>query len=163
MKNVVKCLIIISFIFMPTMVNANIVCNDGTVSPTCTDCHRGCCSRHGGCTDNPNHGGNSSNYYGATQNFNYSAQESTPAPAPAPVVEPEPQQPTESTSSAEESDVKIEDELEDDTNEEETYGITNTKTSVKSNNDEGVADFLGGLAVLGAIGAAIYKAKANKG
>lgn len=27
----------------------NIICNDGTVSPTCQDCHRGCCSYHGGC------------------------------------------------------------------------------------------------------------------
>ena len=39
-------------------VNANIVCNDGTVSKTCTDCHRGCCSGHDGCTANPNHGDN---------------------------------------------------------------------------------------------------------
>lgn len=28
----------------------NIICNDGTPSPTCKDCHRGCCSHHGGCT-----------------------------------------------------------------------------------------------------------------
>lgn len=27
----------------------NVTCNDGTVSPTCKDCHRGCCSYHGGC------------------------------------------------------------------------------------------------------------------
>lgn len=28
----------------------NVICNDGTPSPTCKDCHRGCCSHHGGCT-----------------------------------------------------------------------------------------------------------------
>lgn len=30
-------------------VDANIMCNDGTTSPSCMDCHRGCCSHHGGC------------------------------------------------------------------------------------------------------------------
>lgn len=27
----------------------NVICNDGTVSPTCEVCRRGCCSHHGGC------------------------------------------------------------------------------------------------------------------
>jgi len=27
----------------------NVVCNDGTESPTCEVCRRGCCSHHGGC------------------------------------------------------------------------------------------------------------------
>lgn len=36
--------------FFPYEVNANIICNDGTVSASCGDCHRGCCSRHGGCS-----------------------------------------------------------------------------------------------------------------
>ncbi len=36
--------------FYPIAVKANIVCNDGTTSPSCTDCHRGCCSKHGGCS-----------------------------------------------------------------------------------------------------------------
>lgn len=31
-------------------VNANIICNDGSVSPSCGSCHKGCCSRHGGCS-----------------------------------------------------------------------------------------------------------------
>lgn len=30
-------------------VGGNIVCNDGSVSPTCTECDAGCCSGHGGC------------------------------------------------------------------------------------------------------------------
>ncbi len=40
------------FILFPISVNANIICNDGTVSDTCYDCHRGCCSKHGGCSAN---------------------------------------------------------------------------------------------------------------
>ncbi|MGE0322846.1 MAG: hypothetical protein AB7K71_38670 [Polyangiaceae bacterium] len=27
----------------------NVICNDGTESPTCEVCRRGCCSHHGGC------------------------------------------------------------------------------------------------------------------
>ena len=34
---------------VPMNVHANIMCNDGQRSPTCQDCHRGCCSHHGGC------------------------------------------------------------------------------------------------------------------
>jgi len=28
---------------------SNVMCNDGTISPTCQTCTRGCCSSHGGC------------------------------------------------------------------------------------------------------------------
>ena len=31
-------------------VYANIMCNDGTESPSCYDCHQGCCSHHDGCS-----------------------------------------------------------------------------------------------------------------
>lgn len=48
MKKILKFLILI-FLFFPLIVNANILCNDGTYSPSCTDCHQGCCSHHGGC------------------------------------------------------------------------------------------------------------------
>ncbi len=34
----------------PTFVKANIICNDGSQSPSCSYCHPGCCSWHGGCT-----------------------------------------------------------------------------------------------------------------
>ena len=44
--------LIIMIFLAPLLVNANIICNDGTTSPRCKDCHRGCCSRHGGCTEN---------------------------------------------------------------------------------------------------------------
>lgn len=46
------------FVLIPFNVKANIMCNDGSISSSCTDCHRGCCSKHGGCTS----GGSPSSY-----------------------------------------------------------------------------------------------------
>lgn len=43
--------ILLSFLLFPIIVKANIICNDGTRSPSCSDCHRGCCSHHGGCSE----------------------------------------------------------------------------------------------------------------
>jgi len=45
-------LFILLVLFIPFKVNANIICRDGHVSETCSDCHQGCCSRHGGCDAN---------------------------------------------------------------------------------------------------------------
>lgn len=42
---------IVSFLCFFPVVNANIMCNDGTMSPSCENCHRGCCSHHGGCSN----------------------------------------------------------------------------------------------------------------
>lgn len=53
---------IIATCFSPLVVKANIMCNDGTLSPSCGDCHRGCCSRHGGCSSNPNYSSNNNTY-----------------------------------------------------------------------------------------------------
>ena len=47
--------VIITFLLLPIIVKANIRCNDGTISPSCGDCYRGCCSRHGGCSSNSNY------------------------------------------------------------------------------------------------------------
>lgn len=49
-----KMLLFICLIFLiaPVMVKANIMCNDGTISKSCTDCHPGCYSYHGGCANN---------------------------------------------------------------------------------------------------------------
>jgi len=62
------CLLVMVLLLMPITVSANIICNDGTVSPSCTDCHRGCCSRHGGCStstssDSTNAGNNVNDNY----------------------------------------------------------------------------------------------------
>ena len=48
--------IILFIVFFPLNVKANIMCNDGTISPSCTSCHQGCCSHHRGCAS----GGSSS-------------------------------------------------------------------------------------------------------
>ncbi len=50
MKKYILTFIVI--LFFPLVVKANIVCNDGTTSPSCVDCHQGCCSHHGGCLSN---------------------------------------------------------------------------------------------------------------
>lgn len=50
------CLIILFILAYTINVSANIMCNDGSESPTCSDCHQGCCSWHGGCAS-------SSSYY----------------------------------------------------------------------------------------------------
>jgi len=42
-------IIVIIILLVPISVSANIMCKDGTTSPSCLDCHRGCCSHHGGC------------------------------------------------------------------------------------------------------------------
>lgn len=53
--------LVLLLITLPIAVNANIVCNDGTVSPSCADCHRGCCSHHGGCSSSYSNSHSSSN------------------------------------------------------------------------------------------------------
>jgi len=47
-----RIVIILSVLLVPLNVKANIMCNDGEPSPTCQDCHQGCCSHHGGCKTN---------------------------------------------------------------------------------------------------------------
>lgn len=53
-KNKIIFILLLTFLILPGTVYANIICNDGTESKTCGDCHRGCCSGHEGCTSNPN-------------------------------------------------------------------------------------------------------------
>ena len=58
---------IIFFASIIPVVNANIICNDGTRSKSCTDCHQGCCSRHGGCTATAEDNSSDSNTYVFTE------------------------------------------------------------------------------------------------
>lgn len=85
MKKISYCIIsifVLLMIFLPTGVNANIVCNDGTVSSSCSDCHRGCCSHHGGCSSSASSrssgsGGTINNYSnnnGSSGSSNYATQ-----------------------------------------------------------------------------------------
>ena len=57
MKKRMIILTIILFCFC-IKVNANIICNDGTESESCTDCHQGCCSGHDGCIKEKNDNNN---------------------------------------------------------------------------------------------------------
>lgn len=51
MKKKIAFIILTLIVLIPSYnVHANIICNDGTISSVCGDCHKGCCSRHGGCT-----------------------------------------------------------------------------------------------------------------
>lgn len=43
---------IIIVLLTPIFISAKIMCNDGTRSPSCDNCHGGCCSGHGGCANN---------------------------------------------------------------------------------------------------------------
>lgn len=49
MKKYLIKIIIVLALLAPLGVRANIICNDGSVSKTCGDCHQVCCSHHGGC------------------------------------------------------------------------------------------------------------------
>ena len=66
---IVTCL----FCLYPKVVFANIMCNDGTVSPSCTDCHQGCCSWHGGCASNYSNYSTSryTSYYDDDEDYNF--------------------------------------------------------------------------------------------
>lgn len=81
--NYKKGFFILILVFLPLKVHANIICNDGTRSATCADCHQGCCSRHGGCTaDAQNNGSDynySSNSYQENSNVGAVSEQSTPS------------------------------------------------------------------------------------
>lgn len=47
-----RIIILILLLSIPIVAKANIMCNDGTISPTCTYIHSGCCSGHGGVSYN---------------------------------------------------------------------------------------------------------------
>ena len=59
-------LFLVMLAFCPIAVKANIVCNDGTTSPSCSTCHKGCCSRHGGCSSSSSGGSSSSSGHSST-------------------------------------------------------------------------------------------------
>lgn len=69
MKNKI---LILSIIFItlitPITVEANVICKDGTVSPTCSVCSRGCCSHHGGCSNNYDYSDNYNNSNNSANN-----------------------------------------------------------------------------------------------
>lgn len=135
-------ILLIGFILIPMRVKANITCNDGTISSTCQDCHTGCCSRHGGCTNNPNSNGGG---YTPSNNYSYNP---TPEPESAPVPETTPNS-TQTTEPTEEPPKQESNDSEDDTTvkEEESYDKqSNESTQANENNED---DSAAGLGVLG--------------
>ena len=60
------CAIIIASIAFCICINvkANVICNDGTESKSCVDCHQGCCRGHDGCSNT-----NESDYYNPETNI----------------------------------------------------------------------------------------------
>ena len=82
MKNKLFVLVFILFL-CPSYVKANIMCNDGTPSPSCADCHRGCCSYHGGCASggssySNNSYSNSNSFSNNTNSYSNSSSYRTP-------------------------------------------------------------------------------------
>ena len=75
---------LILILFIPLTVNANIMCNDGTTSPSCADCHRGCCSQHGGCAS----GGSPSSSSNRNYSNNNSISNNTTTTPQQPVIIP---------------------------------------------------------------------------
>lgn len=71
MRKAFLLLVCFLILFSYTDVSANIMCNDGTRSPSCTDCHRGCCSHHGGCASGGNSYSSGSNNYSYTRSYVY--------------------------------------------------------------------------------------------
>lgn len=139
-KNTYLILFIILLI-LPMSVSANIICNDGTISPSCQDCHRGCCSRHGGCSNSL-----------ASDNSNYNSYID------------------EGNSSNNNVKVSEEDLLEKNENKNESYIDEIIDEDYSSDNnfvfngdtddtqdDDG--NFLGGLAIISIVGYLVYKKK----
>ena len=54
-KNYLLVIFFLIFLFSSIQnVNANVICNDGTISPTCIYNQSGCCSHHGGVSSTTN-------------------------------------------------------------------------------------------------------------
>ena len=173
-----KCLLLSILLLLPLSVKANIICNDGTTSATCTDCHTGCCSRHGGCTDSPNNGGGggySQSNDGYQQQNNYYSEPQpvvpvTPvAPDPVPEPVPEPNTPIENNTDSileESSNNEVE---EKNDNDESNYVESNDESNdseITNHNDTSDSDDTGsgivGLGVLGGLGYLFFKKKSKR-
>lgn len=157
MKRILIYLIFVCPLFIPTIVKANIICNDGTISKSCQDCHQGCCSRHGGCTNNPNTGESNDSY-----------SDSIIAPEPEPVQEPTPspsqetQEPNEHYSTEDNDNVEEKSEEQTDNNYIDDNSYNYDEKNIDEEDQES-SSTLGGLATLATIGAVIYGVKKKKG
>lgn len=171
--NYKKGFFILILVFLPLKVHANIICNDGTRSATCANCHQGCCSRHGGCTADAQN--NDSNYnYGSN-----SYQENTNVGAVSEQSTPSVQSDDSSNNEVSQSQTNETPAIDDNATVQETIPSEKTdvsddknvsnESSLNQNNDssdeeisdDAVEGFLG-LWGTGAIGAATYAIIKNK-
>lgn len=137
-KKSVYLLVVVSLILLPIKVQAKVMCNDGSISPSCDVCKPGCCSKHGGCAI-------------------YIEPAPTPQPEPTPVVEETVVEQEESTIDIEENPKQEYDKTED---EEENDDLVYTIGETEEDEDEG--SVAGGVAALALIGAAAYGIKKKK-
>ena len=170
-KKILKTFLIMLLVF-PLSAKANIICNDGTRSPSCQDCHRGCCSHHGGCTNNPNTGS------GTTQNNTKKKKTTTTTTKGTNATESnyENKNNIVSNESKKETQEIAENNKETNNNTTTNYNkytikeenqnktISNIDLKEKNSNDDSgsIAEAIGGMAVTGAVGAIVYKIKKGK-
>lgn len=141
-KYVVLVLILICMICYMPNVKANIICNDGSVSNTCTDCHKGCCSKHGGCTVG---GPTTDDVKKSTSTPTQAPKTETPIAKPAPVepakpvedkkeevIENKEEKKVEETDTSEEKE-EVKEELPKSTSDKKEYDVTPTKEVDYSN------------------------------
>lgn len=162
MKKRLIYVIIVLLMIVPIYVKANIICNDGTVSATCMDCHKGCCSKHGGCTANPtnnNSTNKNSNKSNSGSNNNSSSNNRIANDT------------SKSNDNVNEIIEDVKDAEEDNSNSDNNEGNSyikqeSTKNNItvldskKENSDSGST--VGGIATLGVIGAIVYAVKKRK-
>lgn len=156
------CVFIIALLFLiPIQVSAYITCNDGTTSPSCSDCHRGCCSRHGGCSSSSSPSSTSSSSNNSYSNNNNNAitvpkENSVSNEKPTIVNEA-----SEETPVLEEHSEPTETPKEEQLEETKTASIDEQSiiSEEKSEEEGGILEFLEGLGILGIAGYCIKKKK----
>lgn len=135
------CYVFIIFVllmsFLPTVVNANIVCNDGTVSPSCADCHRGCCSHHGGCSSGSKNTSSSTNKTSSSSNKTNSSSKNSNKVTQQPTIKKEPKSNDVSLKTVSIDSEKI------DISDSMSYKTTNKKVDiyVKANDDKATIEY----------------------
>ena len=167
------------FSFGVNRVNANIICNDGTVSKSCSTCSKGCCSRHGGCSNDTIDYTPPSNNSG-TNNNNKIVDDKKEEVKEEPKIE-EKIEEVETTNEVqeeekilEETDPEIKEEIVDeiieeevieekeDIEEEDLYYESKRQEGINKSETNSVTSFLSVAAILGVGGLIYYKKNAKK-
>ena len=150
--------IMVLLMIAPIYVKANIKCNDGSESPTCTTCKKGCCSKHGGCT------ANQTSNSGTSKNSNKSNSGSNSNSSSNNGI-------INDTSKSNNNVTEVIDDVKE-TDEKDDNNNSYIKQGSKQNNNVSIVDSkkedsdsgstVGGIATLGIIGAIVYAVKKKK-